>query len=206
MKNKSVIVFLIMVLIMPAVLFAASDEDELILFLPGAEAQDEALRPKVVTDDYSFLNGYDKISRTVKASGYGETVSSALADSHSRLLSEIEGQLIYRMNRFTSSTLTDMVDYVRYYAVNRNKIISMIASRAETKKIEQMRYGFIVTREVSRSDFDEIFKKFISSATDQMGIIPDTAKIAEEQMNKLLGVFEDKDPVVFSFANGKLIK
>ena len=108
------------------------------------------------------------------------------------------------MNRFTVSTLTDMSDYVRYYAVNRNKIISLIALSAETKNVEQMKYGYVITREVSRANFEDVFKKFISSATEQMNIDSETANVANNQLNELTGAFKDKDPVVFTFIDGKL--
>lgn len=238
MKNKIVIAFLIIALILPSMLFAV--DDELIMFLPGFEEEQGAepitngssedyghsygdtrdlvmLLPDLgtgvsesprstVTDDYSYSNGYDRVSRSIKTVGYGKTVSSALTDAHDRLIKEVEDQLTYRMNQFTSTTLTDMVDYVRYYAVNRDKIISLIVNRAETRKIEQMKYGFIVTREVSRGDFEDVFRTFITSATEQMGVLNETSRVANEQLNKLIGVFEEKDPIVFSFIDGELQK
>lgn len=204
MKNKSVIIFLIVVLIVPAALFASSAKNVITWVLPGAEAQNADTPSEPVKEDFSYLNGYDKVSRSVKASGFGKTVSSALTDSHKRLVAEIEDQLIYRMNRFTISTLTDMSDYVRYYAVNRNKIISLIALSAETKNVEQMKYGYVITREVSRANFEDVFKKFISSATEQMNIDSETANVANNQLNELTGAFKDKDPVVFTFIDGKL--
>lgn len=160
----------------------------------------------VLEEEWRLPHGYDKASKSIAAVGYGYTDDLATVSAY-RLLSEIiDEQLTYRMNAFVSGTLLDFSDYARYYAVNKDRLVTIILERSEPRKSSiEIPYLYTVVRVVSEDVFDSAFENLINSATAHMGVPTTIATEASMVLEAVTGSYKRSEPEVLKFVDGNLV-
>lgn len=210
--KKALIIILMVALAFPFLIFADNgflkmdkvDLVDIIFDLPIEENLMTDEEREVITKEYNV--GYNPENNTLVAVGYGRNRNMAIVDAYRSAIKEIDYQLTARMNLFVSSTLVDMTDYVRFYAINRSRLVGMILEQSEDAVIEEMNGGVFVSRYVGTINFDTAFVAMINAATQQMGISEEVASEAQILLNRLSGYYKEQTPKTFTFVNGVLAK
>ena len=210
--KKALIIILMVALAFPFLIFADNgflkmdkvDLVDIIFDLPIEENLMTDEEREVITKEYNV--GYNPENNTLVAVGYGRNRNMAIVDAYRSAIKEIDYQLTARMNLFVSSTLVDMTDYVRFYAINRSRLVGMILEQSEDAVIEEMNGGVFVSRYVGTINFDTAFVAMINAATQQMGISEEVAGEAQILLNRLSGYYKEQTPKTFTFVNGVLAK
>ena len=210
--KKTFLILLITLLLFPCLVFASNgfmslDKIDLVDVIMALEEDQNLLEEsnRVITTK-EFNVGYDELNGQLVAVGYGKNRNLAIVDAYRSAIKEIDSQLTARMNRFVASTLLDMTDYVRFYAINRSRLVGMILEMSEDKILEEYNNGMFVSRYVGTVDFNTAFASMINAASQQMSVSEEVATEAAILVNRISTYYASEDPKVFTFADDELIR